>query len=200
VNARELRIAMERKSEGIEIETDWLYSRYYENEKDNYNWFIDNSDFGSIQLDSFKLLEMKEGPVPTTGFKAEFVKPNAIRKAGNRLLLEPSGFFNSNLEKVTSDSATKPIRIRYGYSQHDSLEIELPKGYYPNPTLKSVNFNSKFGSYSYQISNAEGKLYIVRDFIFNDGIYPPVEFAEFKAFVNRVISSDRKRIVLVNRT
>ena len=197
---RNLEVDMRRTFEGLEVENDWMYTRYYEDEKANKKWFIDNTDFGAIGLKTFSLDQIDEGEIPRAGFIASFIKENGLRKAGSKLLLDQSLFFNSYLKRIKKDSTTLPISVKYGYDQADTLQIELPIDYAISKNSKDISFTSAYGSYSRTFLKVDSKTLIIRRFVLNDGKYPPDQFAEYKKFVNRVISSDKKKIVIEKKT
>lgn len=196
---RNISVSMKRDFEGISIEDEWFYTRYHESDKDNVNWFIDQSEFGSIDMKNFKLVPLVEGEIPQGGFESSFDIVSGIRKAGSKLLIPGSSFFNSDLNRIKEDSTSRPIVIRYGYTQVDSLKITIPPSYFPKHQ-ESFSLETSFGSYFKQYIPSENGLLIVRKFLLNDGRYDPGEFLAFKKFVNQVITNDNSMIVLEGGT
>lgn len=197
---KDLNVLVDRSLSGIQVEDNWAYTRYYENETKNREWFIDRNDFGSIDLKEFRLKELVEGEVPVAGYIASFTKKSGLKKAGKRYLINLSDFFDTKLSKIRADSSSKPINIRYGYSQIDSLKIKLPEELYFNNLLEEKSFQNQFGEYVLNYQMRKGKLIVIRKFQLNDGKYDTNQFSEFKKFVNDVISNDRKKIVLNSKT
>ncbi|NQZ75388.1 MAG: DUF3857 domain-containing protein [Ekhidna sp.] len=198
-NDRSIAVEMERTYEGIAIEESRFLSNYYENEQENREWFTDGNRFGSIHLSDFQLFPVEEGRIPKGGYLARFEKSGGVRKAGSRLLIDQANFFDCSLDKITTDSVERSIRIPYGFSQQDSLLINVPEGFYPK-SLEEVDVETPYGKFHKKYIPSEGQLLIVRNFVFYDGVYGVEQFEGFKEFVNNVISNDRQKIVLLGNT
>ena len=119
---------------------------------------------------------------------------------GNRFFVTPGNYLNSYVPNIVSDKRTKPISIRYGYSQQDSITYNYTETYYPEGLPEDIQITTKFGEYEKRVIPTNGKVELIRTFIIYDGIYPVEDFEEFKKFINSVNKSDNEKIVLISKT
>jgi hypothetical protein len=88
------------------------------------------------------------------------------------------------------------IRVAEHAVESDSLTYIIPFGYQAEHLPRSVEMDTKFGSYTFQLVPDGNKITFVRTFAINKGIYPIEEFKEFHAFINAIATKDRERVVL----
>lgn len=193
-------IKIDRKYSGIEIDNYNFYSLYRKSNNDLNKWLIDNHEFDNTVLNEASLKPVTGDVIPSAGFTSSLDSEKEAKIIGNRLFLSPEKFFESYLSKVSEKTREKSINIKYGYSQLDTLIYKIPENVYVEGSPKTYELDTKFGSYKKEYNLEQGKVTIIRKFIFNDGTYPASDFEDFKDFVNSVLKSDRDKLVLLNKT
>ena len=73
---------------------------------------------------------------------------------------------------------TYPIYINYGYTDTDSIRIQLPEGYVIEGLPKPLDVKSKFGSFHSGIQVKDKEIYITHRLFMHKGVYSPDEYAE----------------------
>ncbi|MEQ8242460.1 DUF3857 domain-containing protein [Fulvivirga sp.] len=193
-------IQIDRIFSGMEIDSKNFHSLYIKGENEVNKWLLDKSDLGDVKLNTFNLNPVKEGVVPQAGFTSTLESQKEAKIIGKRLFISPEKYFDSDLRKISESNREKPITVKYGYSQYDTLIYKVPENVYIEGTPKTYELDTKFGSYKKEFNLEQGKVMITRKFIFNDGTYPASDFEEFKDFVNSVLKSDRDKLVFLNKT
>ena len=91
---------------------------------------------------------------------------------------------------------TYPIHIDYGYTDTDSIRIQLPEGYVIEGLPKPLDVKSKFGSFHSDIQVKDKKIYIVHRLFMSKGVYSPDEYAAFLDFRKKVAGQYSGKIIL----
>ncbi|MDX1628134.1 MAG: hypothetical protein R3345_05510, partial [Fulvivirga sp.] len=194
------KVSFTRTFTGIEIENYGFEHLYYKSEKEQSEWFVDNHEWGDMKLDHFSMESMQEGEVPEAGFQAAFIVNNEAKKMGSRLFLKPGKYVDSFVSKLSSDERKKPITIRYGYTQIDTIIYETPVYFHFEKGLDEVKMDTKYGYYQRSLNRSGEKIIYTRQFILKDGKYAPEEYEAFKNFINSVNKYDRQRVVVKGET
>ena len=194
------RIEIDRTFTGMEIDSRNFHSLYIKGESDVNKWLLDKSDLGDVKMNTFTLNPVTEGVVPEAGFTSTLESEKEAKIIGKRLFISTEKYFDSDLSKISESNREKPISVKYGYSQYDTLIYKIPENVYVEGTPKTYELNTKFGSYKKVFNLEQGRVMIIRKFVFNDGKYPPTDFEKFKDFVNSVLKADRDKLVLLNKT
>ncbi len=194
------KIQIDRTFTGMEIDSKNFHSLYIKGENDINKWLLDKSDLGDVKMNTFNLHPVIEGVVPVAGFTSTLDSEKEAKIIGKRLFISPEKYFDSDLSKISESKREKPISVKYGYTQIDTLIYDLPENLYIEGAPKTYELNTKFGSYKKDVQVEQGKVVYIRKFVFNDGTYPATDFEMFKDFVNSVLKSDRDKLVLLNKT
>lgn len=194
------KVNVNRIFKGLEIDNHSFHHLYYQEEKEKNKWLGDNYDWGDHELLSFELTPLTEGEIPECGFNASLDVRNEAVKMGKRLFLDPGKYFNSYLSKLPNEERTKAIRIRYGYTQRDSIKYNTPDAYRIEKGLTQKNLSCKFGRYERTLVHDGESIIYTRKFVLSDGHFAPEDYEAFKEFINKVVKYDREKLVLVNKT
>ena len=91
---------------------------------------------------------------------------------------------------------TYPIYINYGYTDTDSIRIQLPEGYVIEGLPKPLDVKSKFGSFHSGIQVKDKEIYITHRLFMRKGVYSPDEYAAFIGFRKQVAGQYGGKIIL----
>lgn len=112
--------------------------------------------------------------------------------------------FNPMLYEQTDENPFKskerkyPVDYGYGYDDNYIVQIEMPEGYkvdeLPKPYSMSLPDNA--GKFTYNISEANGKIQLARRFIISKTIFIENEYSQLKEFYKQMIEKEAQMIVL----
>jgi len=185
---------------GLEIENDGFNYAVRKSASEQKKWLKDNYKWSQATLDSLYFYPMTEGVIPESGFSAKLTNYKGIKTMGKRYFVNPGDFIMQYLNKPEEDERTKPIRIKYGYTQVDSIVYQLPDYLTVEKSINTVNITTEFGSYYLEVSKLNDQVTYSRKMILNDGVYSKEKYEDFKGFIEQVLKNDRKRIVLIDKT
>jgi hypothetical protein len=118
-------------------------------------------------------------------------------RTGGRLFIPVMKFRKPLSQRFGRGERTGEIAT-YGYSDHDTTEIELPKDTLTVEAIPPpVALESKYGSYAMVCTQTEKGIKIDRRFTLRTGVWSRDEFAKFKAFIEAVTKGDNGRVVIV---
>lgn len=129
--------------------------------------------------------------------------PNYAQRTGRRIILQPGVFEFGTTPVFTSATRKYPIFFHHSWSEHDSIEIELPKGFEidsgdsPSPIADSDNVGSlRIGI---ALNRQNGILKYDRRFHFGGGgniLFPLQAYAPLKMMFDRFNEADSHAISL----
>lgn len=189
-----------RKYSGLEISNDGYEWAILEPESKQRDWFIDKHDWESMSLSKLQMHPLSDEPIPSGGFTAEVEFEKLAKQSGDRLFYTPFVFTNASGIKLPNVDRQHPIHIKYPYSEVDSVELIMPNAYYPEKEIESTELKSKFGKYKRLVIKKDDSYLFIREFDFNDGVYPPSDYEEFRDFFKTIRKYDNEKLVLINRT
>ena len=106
----------------------------------------------------------------------------------NRSLFIPKRFTNRKL----------PFEISRGTIEQDEFEIGLPANYTVEALGNNIKVENKFGQYQFNITKInDNKLKYKREFILNEGVYPPEDYEDYRNFRKKIANQDKTKIVLI---
>lgn len=193
-------VVVNRKYQGIEIENDRFYGANRLSEDKQRKWFIDEHNWGQMDLQTLEVTAPSEAVVPTAEMNASLNIRNMASASSNRLFFKPFTFTNISGINMKSTSSKVPLEIRYPFSQVDTIQVNFPEQYFIESASFDKKIDSEFGSYEIKMINDEGKLTFIRRCVIRNGIYQPEEYGELRTFIRSIQKSDNKRLVMLNRT
>lgn len=193
-------VSIKRVLKGLEVENHSFLSLYNSDKTKLTKWAIDNHKWGINKMESFSLIPLEEGVIPKGGYVAVMSNSKEGKQLGKRLFLDPGKYTRSYLSKLTSTERKQPIKIKYGYTQIDSIVYDLPVNMIIENESEDIILETKFGNYQRSVNKDSGKVILQREFKLNNGEYSIDDYNEFKEFVNSVIKHDNEQIVLLEKT
>ena len=119
--------------------------------------------------------------------------------SGKRLFLVPN-IMSRDGRKLSVDSFRRsPVVLRSAYTDIDTIELELPKGFRAESTPRPSSIESPFGSYFSEVKLDGDRLTYYRKIVQHEGSYPPESYKDLVSFQEAVYKADRARLVLVKQ-
>jgi Domain of Unknown Function with PDB structure (DUF3857)/Transglutaminase-like superfamily len=148
-------------------------------------------------------IENFEDPSKPLVYSYKVSVPNYAQKTGKRMFLQPGFFEYGTTPAFSSSTRTYPIYFSYPWSESDSIEIQLPKGFTvdtaENPA--EVADPSRIGSLSIMmnIDPATGLLKYKRSFYFGANgkiLFPTDVYQAMRGLFGRFHKADTNMITL----
>jgi hypothetical protein len=149
----------------------------------------------NLSLPTFEVRSVAFKEFKSENPKSELAYQLSIRdfaaQSASRLFFTPSIFKTDYL-------VNDPISIRLYESTvvEDSLVYVLPYGYRVEHVPSGTMLESKFGTFSYEITVSGNKIFFQRRLEFIKGKHSTESFEEFHGFINSIAMADRERVVL----
>ncbi|MEQ9660837.1 hypothetical protein, partial [Fulvivirga sp.] len=151
-----------------------------------------------FSIDGFEYKQFTRDSICFTSFFD--VSINGLGKiVGDRMIL-PVNMMTPLDELIDVNSAMKYASITRAFTVVDSVKIKLPKDRWIYNLPEAVNVESKFGSYSLDLSHESNYLIINRKVIFNKGDFTKDQFQEFEEYFNEIEKVDNKKLVVNSKT
>lgn len=154
---------------------------------DHYN--IDNISFAQVNYSEHK----QENPFIEENLTI-FIKNYAV-KNGNKILIQPN-IFNTQSNISENRNRTEDIFIERGFTDIDSISIQLPENILKKITPEQKIIAKPFGKYEFRSEIKENKLITYRKLELFEGSYPASDYEDFFQFHKEISSSDRGRFNL----
>ena len=151
-------------------------------------------NLSQADIQNLQISECKE-PNPSITFDYTATSNQYGHKTGNRLFI-PTNVFRKEFSVPPVTKRTYPIYINYGYTDTDSIRIQLPEGYVIEGLPKPLDVKSKFGSFHSGIQVKDKEIYITHRLFMRKGVYSPDEYAAFIDFRKQVAGQYGGKIIL----
>ncbi len=153
-----------------------------------YLYDINNIEFTAVELEANT--DLQRFTEKLTFEAATYASAN-----NDRITFSPN-LFNIKRNVSTVRNRSLAFEIKRGYTDDDQISFNFGKQILPVILPKTMQLDSKFGSYFAELKLADGKLNYRRKFVLNDGLYPAQDYEAFENFIAEVGNYDRLRIAL----
>jgi transglutaminase-like putative cysteine protease len=155
----------------------------------------------SIDIKSFEILKYKHSEIravkPSIKESLELKINGHGIIVGNRMLINPNLMTRfSGLPSRTRERKSG-IRLRRESLTVDTVIVRLPVGYKFEGLPENTIYSSKFGSYETRFIPGTNEITYIRKLEVNKGDFPAADYDEFLGFLEKIATSDEKRIPLV---
>lgn len=116
-------------------------------------------------------------------------------KTGNRLFI-PTNALKNGFSVPHVEKRAYPIHVNYGYTDIDSIHIQLPEGYSIEGLHQTVDMKNKFGSFRSSIKVEGKEVLIVHRLFMSRGVYAPEEYEAFIKFRDQISRQYNGKIIL----
>lgn len=151
-------------------------------------------NLSQADIQNLQISECKEAN-PSITFDYTATSNQYGHKTGNRLFI-PTNVFRKEFSVPPVTKRTYPIYINYGYTDADSIRLQLPEGYVIEGLPKPLDVKSKFGSFHSDIRVKDKEIYITHRLFMCKGVYSPDEYAAFIDFRKQVAGQYGGKIIL----
>ncbi|MEM6719707.1 MAG: DUF3857 domain-containing transglutaminase family protein [Bacteroidota bacterium] len=185
------------KTKGIQYDNRYYLEDLSDVDKDKrYKKYF--QEVNNVNIDNIELNNDKKAIAFTE--KVAFNADAYGVSTGDRMLFAPNAF--NRLTSIPDRYRNRkfPLEIQRGYYDTDVYEIKLPSDYKIEAIPSDVNYETKFGSYSFAITLKDDQtLEYKRAIKINDGVYPKEEYNNYRKFIKKIVRYDGSKIVLVKK-
>jgi hypothetical protein len=168
--------------------------------EDQKKWLYEHFKIPNFEIIDFSLNRQKSR-VPTVTEKVSLKIKSLASKSGKRLFLQPN--LLSKWEKAPDEMENRKSEVEvsdYDYTDIDTIEFQLPEGYYLEHKPEDVTIKSVFGEYKTAIIFEQNKVTYIRQISVNKGSFPKEKYKEWVDFYRNVAKADKVKLVLVSKT
>ncbi|RFN59773.1 DUF3857 domain-containing protein [Marixanthomonas ophiurae] len=123
--------------------------------------------------------------------------PSYCSSVGNDLLLGLNVFSQSVSVPPRFPNRKQKLRIAEGFTETDTLTINIPETLNIDSLPEAVTIENKFGSYAFSVSKiSENTIEYRRTFILKKGTFPASDYKKYRSFLRRVSKMDQSKILL----
>ncbi|SUJ04847.1 Domain of Uncharacterised Function with PDB structure [Sphingobacterium spiritivorum] len=127
-----------------------------------------------------------------------FVKNYAVH-SGDKMILHPN-MFNVKNNIPDLKNRANPLYINRGYTDIDEITFELPEEYSRNLKPETKKITCDMGTFEFETSVKDDKLYFYRKLQLKEGLYPAEKYAEFSNFIKEVNQADKGRYTISKKS
>jgi hypothetical protein len=147
-------------------------------------------------LSSYDFEEITDSDIPfAIGFSAKLIKYPTI--TGKELLINLNPLTRVDAEDIPNEKERKyPVDNQYAYTTVDEVTLDFPENLVIKVVPDEQDVVSPFGSFQTRYNVNGHQLTYKRTKIITQRLIEPAGFEEYKAFLNRIYTSDRSFVVL----
>lgn len=155
-------------------------------------------ELATYEVNDFKYQEKKDRH-PEIEEMLDISVANYATITGKRLFIAPNILNRSSRKLSTGEERVYDIQFGFGFTDVDSVELEVPAGYEVESLPKETALQTPFGTYSSSVKLIGNKIYYYRKREQFTGTFPAKEYKALADFYNNMYTADRSRIVLVKK-
>ncbi|MEM9299953.1 MAG: DUF3857 domain-containing transglutaminase family protein [Bacteroidota bacterium] len=184
---------------GLQYENDNLHFHLDRGRNKMENWIHENTEISSYKLNNFSY-ENKKGEIPSAKVYLDLAIENLGSRSGERYFMTPNLMNRFTYLPPRSENRTLPVHLSSSFYDLDSIVYSIPHDWFLESIPKDVSLKSEFGTYSMKITVEEGRIIYIRELKLEKGDYPPDSYNDLRNFYKSIVRSDKKKLVLMNRT
>lgn len=134
--------------------------------------------------------------IPSINTRYTVISRQYGNRTGKRMFLPANVLHRRFQVPNMSDTRTQDILADYGYTDIDSIEIQLPDNYCVESLPAPIRQVTAFGNFSSSIRTDGNKIYITHRLYNKRGRYPKEEYARFIKFRKDVAGQYNSKIII----
>lgn len=148
------------------------------------------SEIGNIQIQS------EESSRPSAQMTADFRAESFANKTGNRLFIPICPLKKGETNPFSATKRNNDIIFKSGYSDNDTIIINVPTGYVIESLPKEVELKTEFATFKAEAKEEAGKIMYTQNIILYSGTYSKDSYEELKDFYTKMLASTKRKLVL----
>lgn len=166
------------------------------NDKERILKYINgNIKLPQVKIGKFTVSEDKT-IFPFTRVDANFEAFDFANQTGARLFIPACPLMKTSFNVLTASTRNLDIVIGTGFSESDTIIINIPQSYSLESLPKDINISTKFGSIKTQVKMDGTKIVYIQDVDIISGRYNRSQYTEVKDFFAQITTTVKRNIVL----
>lgn len=148
-----------------------------------------------IQINEYSTTENKSA-LPSISLTANVKSADFANKTGKRLFVPVCPLIKYNYDIFSSSDRSLPIYISAGFSESDTIRINIPKSYIPESLPKDISKNTPFGIMETKVVHDESTIVYIQNIDIFSGMYDKSKYNEIKDFFSAITAATKRNLVL----
>ncbi|MEM9858276.1 MAG: DUF3857 domain-containing protein [Bacteroidota bacterium] len=166
---------------------------------DQEDWLKRYLDIPNYEINAFSFSEKKD-ILPSIDLALDVNARSLASKSGKRYFFTTDLFTKmGGIPKIVEPRKSK-IHLNSSRVYVDSLVFRWPETFKVEQLPDNVEIQSEFGSYRCTYSIASGSLTYTREVSFTKGVFPAERYQDLFKFFRKIQRTDRKKILLLDKT
>lgn len=154
-----------------------------------------NIKMPGIQINEYSTTENKSA-LPSISLTANVKSADFANKTGKRLFVPVCPLIKYNYDIFSSSDRSLPIYISAGFSESDTIRINIPKSYIPESLPKDISKNTPFGIMETKVVHDESTIVYIQNIDIFSGMYDKSKYNEIKDFFSAITAATKRNLVL----
>lgn len=154
-----------------------------------------NIKFPKVQIDNINTKEDKSS-LPSCSLSADFVATDFVNKTGTRLFIPACPLEKGSYNMLSSNTRIQDIVINNGFSESDSIIINIPESYITESLPKNISLTTPFGKFATEVKQDGNKITYIQNIDIFTGRYNKSQYKEIKAFFSEITAATKRKLVL----
>jgi hypothetical protein len=181
------------------MQQDWYHGLIHQLSKDKIKERLQEAfELPTYNIDRFNY-EEKKSALPEITETLDITVSGYATITGKRLFILPNVLNRARTKLTAEDERKYEIRMDVGYTDIDTVEIEIPAGYQVEAMPQPVELKTRFGSYASTVSVKDNKITYIRKRVQLPGSFPATEFKNLANYYSEIYKADRSKMVLVKK-
>lgn len=155
----------------------------------------DNISMPKIQIGEINTTENKSD-YPSCSLTLNYEALDYASKTGSRLFIPVCPLKKNNYNIFSAGKRNFDIEIPDGFSESDTIIIQVPDMYTPESLPKDISLTTDFGTFSSQSLLEGNKIVYIQNTDIFSGRYNKERYKEFKDFFGEIATAIKRKIVI----
>lgn len=184
-----------------------VFTEYLSNFEEYWRMFRSNDRNKHIEYINImtKLPKLKIGSIstsenksklPSCSLTAQFEAEDLTNKTGNRIFIPICPLNKSNYNIFSSEKRIFDIDFPYGYSENDTIIINIPESFSVEALPKDVSLETKYGSFVSTIKEDGKQITYIQTIDIPSGRYDKSTYKEIKDFYSKIQTAVRRKMTI----
>lgn len=171
------------------------------NEREGHVKFINwQVNFPRLNIGTIKTSEQLSA-LPSCTLEADFTADNYVTKTGQRMFIPLIPLKKNYYTVFKAKERVHDIVISQGFSEKDSITVNLPEGYVVESKPKDAFGVSPYGFYHVKVTQLSENTITYSTYVnIKEGYYSKDEYDDIKSFFQKIAAVYKARIVVKNET
>lgn len=154
-----------------------------------------NIKFPKVQIDNINVKEDKSS-LPSCSLSADFVAADFVNKTGTRIFIPACPLEKGSYNMLSSNTRIQDIEVNNGFSESDSIIINIPESYAAESLPKDITLKTPFGKFETQAKQDGNKIIYIQNIDIFTGRYNKEQYKDIKAFFAEITAATKRKLVL----